>query len=190
MRTEGGITDIVAARNVLDELPIVDNWQRLTPVQQAAQKADSEARRAQNTPSTKSPQTKADNHDVYHQLKQAMEPIKFSAGKLMEGVARKGVTNAAHGMSSTLSWLEGALFAPAEALTGFDDLQEQHGLFYNRNSAIEVVRDGQRAVQRGNRGRRRLGNTAKGAARRDVCPSSVGALKRRGRRGGADTGCD
>ena len=65
----------------------------------------------------------------------------FSVGKLIEGIARKGTTNAAHGMSSTLSWLEGALFAPAEALTGFDDLQEQHGLFYNWNSAIEKERE-------------------------------------------------
>ena len=84
---------------------------------------------------------KNDNHDLYHQAKQTAEPTKFSTGKLIEGIVRKGTTNAAHGMSSTLSWLEGALFAPAEALTGFDDLQEQHGLFYNWNSAIEKERE-------------------------------------------------
>ena len=59
--------------------------------------------------------TKSDNHDVYHQVKQVAEPTKFSAGKLTEGIVRKGTTNAAHSISSTLSWLEGALFAPAGA---------------------------------------------------------------------------
>lgn len=77
------------SRNLLDELdkkkekktaaPIVDNWQRLSASQQAAQKADAEA-------------------------KQTAEPAKFSTGKLIEGIVRKGATNAAHGMSSTLSW--------------------------------------------------------------------------------------
>ena len=64
----------------------------------------------------------------------------FSTAKLLEGIARKGTTEAAHAMSSTLSLLEGAAFAPAEALTGFDDMQEQHGLFYKWNDAIERER--------------------------------------------------
>lgn len=65
----------------------------------------------------------------------------FSAAKLAEGIINKGVTNAAHGVSSTLSLMESAAFAPVEALTGFDDLQERHGLFYNWNSAIERERE-------------------------------------------------
>ena len=77
----------------------------------------------------------------YHQAKQTTDAAKFSAGKLAKDIVRKGTANAAHGMSSTLSWLESALFAPAEALTGFDDLQELHGLFYNWNSAIEKDRE-------------------------------------------------
>lgn len=64
----------------------------------------------------------------------------FSAAKLAEGIINKGTTEAAHAMSSTLSLLEGAAFAPAEALTGFDDMQEQHGLFYKWNDAIERER--------------------------------------------------
>lgn len=36
---------------------------------------------------------------------------------------------------------ERAAFAPVEALTGFDDLQELHGLFYNWNNAIEKGRE-------------------------------------------------
>ena len=64
----------------------------------------------------------------------------FSTAKLLEGIARKGTTEAAHAMSSMLSLLEGAAFAPAEALTGFDDMQEQHGLFYKWNDAIERER--------------------------------------------------
>lgn len=61
----------------------------------------------------------------------------FSTGKLIAGMGEKGVHAAARGMSSPLSWLEKALFAVPEALTGFDDLQEQHGLFYNWNEAIK-----------------------------------------------------
>ena len=84
---------------------------------------------------------KSGNLDMYHQNEPPAGSEKFSASKLTEGIVRKGTTNAAHGMSSTLSWLEGALFALPEALTGFDDLQERHGLFYNWNSAIEKERE-------------------------------------------------
>ncbi len=61
----------------------------------------------------------------------------FSAGKLLAGMAEKGTTSAARGMSETLSWLEKALFAVPEALTGLDDLQEQHGVFYKWNEGIK-----------------------------------------------------
>lgn len=100
---------------------------------------------------------RADRGGTVAQRKQLREDIKlleaeikrltpskddgFSAGKLAADTVRKGVTTAASGMSSTLAWLENALFSPVEALTGFDDLNETHGLFHRWNESIQAERD-------------------------------------------------
>jgi|GEM_PF-2855380 len=66
---------------------------------------------------------------------------KFSLGKLLTGGVRRGVTQAGTAISSTLSWLESALFAPLEAITGYDDLQELHGVAYKLNEQTHRERD-------------------------------------------------
>ena len=72
--------------------------------------------------SAMTPISSVDNQQGFTALQQPEQENRFNTGKFVKDIVNKGTADAAHGMSSTLSWLESALFALPEALTGFDDL--------------------------------------------------------------------
>ncbi len=82
--------------------------------------------------------------EVQRRIDQEKDRTQFSAGKLAEGMAVKGTTDFAKGISGTLSFLEGAAMKPLDMLLGANGEIVKTGMFHRWNEDIKAEQEAAR----------------------------------------------